>query len=166
MAVLCCPHMGSCPPRKSMADHVTATYWWWQGGGGGGWAHLLQELSHPGGVAGQAGDALVDQHQVPHPLGGVLQQAHGPDVVLGDVVPAAPLPRVLEEDGRCVHQQRHHACKVLDKVPIKDLHLRKKVATCSQVARCCKWFVEASWCRCCACHEEDAGSLPGSVLYA
>ena len=94
----------------------------WMGGWVGGWGqHLFQQLSDSGGVASQAGDTLVDQHQVPHPLGGVLQQAHGADVVLGDVIPAGTLLRLLEPDGGGVDQQRHHAGKVLDKVAIKDL---------------------------------------------
>ena len=83
--------------------------------------HLFQQLSYSRGVASQAGDALVDQHQVAHALGGVLQQAHGPDVVLRDVIPAGALVRLLQVDGGGVHQQSHHACKVLDKVAVKHL---------------------------------------------
>lgn len=83
--------------------------------------HLFQQLSYSGGVTSQAGDALVDQDQVTHPLGGVLQQAHGADVVLGDVVPAGALVRRFEVDGGGIHQQSHHTGKVLDKVAVKDL---------------------------------------------
>ena len=83
--------------------------------------HLFQQLSYSGGVASQAGDALVNQHQVAHALGGVLQQAHGPDVVLRDVIPAGALVRLLQVDGGGVHQQSHHAGKVLDKVAVEDL---------------------------------------------
>ena len=72
-------------------------------------------------MASQAGDALVDQHQVAHALGGVLQQAHGSDVVLRDVIPAGTLVRLLQVDGGSIHQQSHHACKVLDEIAVKDL---------------------------------------------
>ncbi len=92
-----------------------------QAGGVCEMAHLLQQLSNPGGVTRQACDTLVHQHQVPHPLGGVLEQAHGADVVLRDVISAAPLCWLLQVDGRCVHQQGHHTRKVLDKVAVKDL---------------------------------------------
>lgn len=53
--------------------------------------------------------------------GGVLQQAHGPDVVLGDVILSAPLAGILEVDGRSVHKQCHHTGKVFHKVPVAHL---------------------------------------------
>ena len=93
------------------------------GGGEARWSStcLFQQLSYSGGVASQAGDALVDQDQVADAFAGVLQQAHGADVVLRDIVPAAALAGLLEVDGGGVNQQRHHAGKVLDEVAVKDL---------------------------------------------
>lgn len=55
-------------------------------------------------------------------LGGVLEKTHGTDVVLSDVVTRASLGRIPEVDRHSIHHERYHACQVLDKVAIKDLH--------------------------------------------
>ena len=55
-------------------------------------------------------------------LRGVLEEAHGTDVVLSDVIAGAAHSRIPQVDGHSIHHQRHNTRQVLDKVAIKDLH--------------------------------------------
>jgi len=51
----------------------------------------------------------------------VLQEPHGADVVLRQVVAAATLARIPQPERRRVDEQRHSRCRVLDKVLVDTL---------------------------------------------
>lgn len=69
-------------------------------------------------VRGKGGWGLVRVLAI---LGGVLEQTHGTDVVLSDVITRATPGGIPEVDGHSIHHKRYHACQILDKVAIKDL---------------------------------------------
>ncbi len=67
------------------------------------------------------GDTSMDWTRSKPTPGRVLQQAHGPDVVLRQVVAAAALARIPQPQRRRVDEQRHSRCRVLDKVLVDTL---------------------------------------------
>lgn len=64
------------------------------------------------------GNPAALQSTVP---GCVLEQPHGSDVVLSNVVFGAPHCRVPEVEWGCIGQERNHACKVLYEEAVEDL---------------------------------------------
>lgn len=61
------------------------------------------------------------QNKESHPPGGVLQQPHGADVVLRQVVLRGGGLAPLQVQRRGVRQQRHRRRAILDQVAVEDL---------------------------------------------